>query len=624
MIIETKRLFILVIVVAYILIYKIPVVCHGCDSESVWYRCVFGTGEGSSACEAHKKVQSIISEGGDIASTIKEQSGVFLDNIWEFTSDDLPDTIKAFVVQIKETLQNLRPAIAAKIQSIIAFLKEKANIIVDKIKGLASSTYENYMKVVIDPLVSFVTNNIITPMVFVIEKIIAFRKLVWGSLTTAVSAVTNLGITDFVGNIVDIVKGIPDVLIDLRDLIIQLINNIKSTIYGSLNWGLESGTNLVNTSVNAMSNTLESGIDASVDIINIVVGGVEDGVGLLTSGINSTMNGVEDTVNGIGNGIESGVNKIVKAVKAVKKGFDGAGTKQIKTWFGTIRPLSFLHNVIPTVSDLSIDDLEIKDLTAPTFDEVTAPDIPTINIIAPVVEEPEDIDPDDMGFGSIPGFGFVEDKISQLKASIRTIFESTMSPLYTAIRTMIALIASIASSVATFFKTYISFSSLKAGINTVLSVVKDQLVNIKKFVLDEVIPSIIDVLKTIKEPILDFIGKVSEKAWAFMKTVGRNAGEMFKKAYNMSTKLIGSVTTNVFHMVAYTAGALSDKLLFFVPGPVTFKLMIVVSMTLYILLGSYVKNMADILKVVFIPVKTAAKTIYETDKSLDILVGIPR
>lgn len=259
MIIKPKNILILLSVVVYVLVYKIPVPCYGCESESIWYRCISGTGEGSSSCESHKKVEKLVSQGGNIVSSISEQGGVFFENLWEFTSNDLPGVIKDFIVQIKDTLRNLKPAIAAKINTIIQFLKDKASLVADKIKGVVSSTYKNYIKVVIDPLVAFVTNNIIQPMVFVIEKIIAFRVLVWETLKQAVEAVTNLGIGDFVGSIVDIVKGIPDVLEDLRDLIIQLINNIKTKIFSAVNWGLESSTNLVNNSVNGMSNTLENG-----------------------------------------------------------------------------------------------------------------------------------------------------------------------------------------------------------------------------------------------------------------------------------------------------------------------------------------------------------------------------
>ena len=202
MIIGRKNLLILVSVVTYVLIYKIPIPCYGCESESIWYRCVSGTGEGTSSCEAHKRVEKTIAQGGSIASNVAEHAGVFFENLWEFTADDLPTIIKDFILQIKDTLKNLRPAIAAKIETIIKFLKEKAGLIVGKIKDIASSTYNNYIKAVIDPLVSFVTNNIVQPMVFVIEKIIAFRVLVWNTLKNAVESVANLGIGSFVGSVV--------------------------------------------------------------------------------------------------------------------------------------------------------------------------------------------------------------------------------------------------------------------------------------------------------------------------------------------------------------------------------------------------------------------------------------
>jgi len=607
---------ILVTVVAYVLIYKIPLPCYGCESESIWYRCISGTGKGTSSCDAHKKVTKLVSQGSGVVSTISEQGGVFLENLWEFTTDDLPGVIKDFILQIKDTLKNLKPAIAAKITAIIKFLKEKARLIADKIKDVATSTYNNYIKVVIDPLVSFVTNNIIQPMVFVIEKIISFRVLVWDTLKDAVEAVSNLGIGSFVGSVVDIIKGIPDVLEDLRDLIIQLINNIKTKIFSAVNWGLESSTNLVNKSVNGMSNTLEAGLDKSVDLINTVVGGVETGVGGIVTGVNKSMNLVENVTNTLGNGVESSINKIVSAVNVIDDAFERIADKKIVG----ARPFSFLSGLTERVSSISIKDLEIDDVSKPTFGEVSSPDIPTINIQAPTVNEPDDIDADKLNL-SIPGFGFVGAKVADLKNSIREIFERTMNPLYTAVKTIIALIASVVSSIATFFKTYVNFSGLKTGVGIILGVVKDQLINLKDFVVEQVIPSFIEILKTIKDPIVDFVGILAGKAWAFLKIVGENVGKLFKKAYSMATKLLGSVTKNVFHMVTYTLGTVSDKTLFFVPGPTTVKMFIVVAIVTYVLLGSFVKNFVDILKILFIPVKTVALTISETDKTLDTLFG---
>lgn len=617
MLFSPKNLIVLIIVTAYVLIYKVPVPCYGCESETIWYRCISGTGVGSSSCEAHKKVNNIVSKGGDISSTLVEQGGVFFENLWEFTSEDLPQVIRDFVVQIKETLRNLKPAIAAKIQAVIKFLKDKAMLIAGKIKDVATSTYENYVKAVISPLISFVTNNVIRPMVFVVEKIIEFRKLVWDSLKNAVEAVTNLGIGSFVGNVVDIIKGIPDVLEDLRDLIIQLVNNIKKKIFTAVNWGLESSTNLVNTSVNGMSNILESGLDKSVDVVNTVVGGVEKGVGGIVSGINSSMNGVENVTNSLGNKVENAVNGIVNSINKVDEAVDRLADVKI---LGST-PLSWMSNIVPRVDTVDIPSIDIPDLDSPKFGEVTAPDIPTINIKAPVVDEPDDIDTEKLGL-TIPGLGFVSDKVADLKKSIKIIFERTMTPLYTSVKTIIALIASVVSSIVTFFKTYVNFSGLRQGVGIILKLTKDQLINLKDFVANDVIPAFINVLKEIKDPILDFIGVLAGKAWEFIKIVGSNVGSLLKKTYGLATKFLGSVTKNVFHMVTYVAGTASDKVFFFIPGPVTFKLFASASIVIYILLGSFAKNFIDILKLMTIPVRAMAEIIDATDKSLDAIAKI--
>lgn len=255
-------------------------------------------------------------------------------------------------------------------------------------------------------------------------------------------------------------------------------------------------------------------MDKSDDLINTVVGGVETGVGGIVQGVNSSMNLVENVTNSLGNKVESSVNSIVSAVNKVDDALDDVRSFKFlnRTWF------SWLPD-IPRVGNFNVPDLDIiKDVSKPTFGEVNSPDIPTINIQAPTVNEPDDIDAEKLIL-SIPGFGFVGGKVADLKRSIKDIFERTMNPLYTAVKTIVALIASVASSISTFLKTYVNFSGLKQGIGIILSVVKDQLVNVKNFVVNDVIPAFIDVLQTIKEPILEFIGVLAGKAWQFMKLV---------------------------------------------------------------------------------------------------------
>ena len=199
-----------------------------------------------------------------------------------------------------------------------------------------------------------------------------------------------------------------------------------------------------------------------------------------------------------------------------------------------------------------------------------------------------------------------------------------MAPLYTAVKTIIALIASVASSIATFMKTYFNFSGLKQGIGIILSVVKDQLINVKDFVFGNVIPSMIEILKTIKEPIVDFVGTLAGKAWEFMKIVGKSIGSLLKKALSLYVKWIKTVWTNIFYVAIYVFGTVTDKLLFFIPGPVSVKVIIVLTMMFYVVAGPFLKNMAEMTKFMFIPVTTMAMTIYETDIALDRLAGFKR
>ena len=116
----------------YGLVYKYSIPCFACDEGSFWYKCTEGTGKGTKSCDASKvaenRMKNFSGFAANFSTTISEGAGAFMDNIWEFTSEDLPGIISEFIGTMKELILGLKDKMVEKIYKIIEFLKEKVNM----------------------------------------------------------------------------------------------------------------------------------------------------------------------------------------------------------------------------------------------------------------------------------------------------------------------------------------------------------------------------------------------------------------------------------------------------------------------------------------------------------------
>lgn len=608
-------------VIGSVLYYKIPLPCHGCDKGSVWYRCVNGTGDSTKSCETFKATERRAAAAGKLFSSLTEQASAFIDKMWEFDISDLPEMIGDFINVIKESLMQLKSKVSEKIQLVIAFLKDKAAEVFGRIKGAATDVYDNHIRKIIDPMVAFVMNSIVSPFVNIINKIIEFRNLVWNTLKTAYERIANIGIGDFVGDVVDIAKKIPEGIENLKELIVELINNMKGKLFNVVNGAVSGTVSGVNRSVNVMSDSLEKSIKGIVTGINNTMNVAESGVGGIVTGVNASMNKVEDVVNDVSNGVESSVNKIVTSVNSVGSKISQIKNKEIKIARWGVKPFSFLGS-IPSVRSLKIPTLNINDIKKPNFPDVKSPNIPGINLKAPRIKEPDDIDSDDLNMPSIPGFGFVSAKIASLKESIVNIFETAMAPLYDAVAILSSSITTVVASVSTFINEYLTFDSIKKRIGDLFNLVLGQKDKLVGFIQDTLVPAFITLIKAIADPILEFVGNMSKKVWSFMKLVGTKVAFLFKKAFELAKQVLGKVASNAVSLGVFTIGTTADNALFFLPTSVTVKILVMISLFISFIIGPHLKMLGTFGNIAKNSIAFPLQLVSDLDKSLDKSIGI--
>lgn len=709
------------VLVVYALKYKIPLPCFGCQKEGFWYRCVMDTGEGTASCDAHIAAKERIETAGNIM----DEAGVFVDNLWDFTRTELPGVIQDFIATLKDQILGLKDRMAEKIGDVIAFLREKIALFVSKIKDAVVSTYESFLNNVINPVINFFVANILNPVVSVFGQIIAFRNLVWSTLSGALESFANIPITSFVGEVVDVFKSIPDAMESMKNAVFTLINALKNSMIGVVNTGIRESINGIELSVNTMSNGIDTSVNGVISGLNTIKDGL---ISTLNSSINGMALGVETAVNGTTAGIETAVNKSVNAATGVinssmnqveggingmvdvtnsviSKANDAVNTvtggvntainkvegtivdlqdtviKSVATPINSIidfsqtlknvdlgingwginwnvDPFTFIPNIdhvdgftgidlgfnnlaepdfgqiegrldIPDVNfdDIVIPDLEIEDVDIQAPDDIEDIDIPDLDIklgdeIGNVIPVPADLVAEDFDFPTIPGFGFVNDKIAEIKASIKDIFETAMAPVYDAIATLIALVGTIISSVKVFYQEYLTFTAVKARLTALIGLAKEKISAVKSWFVDEIVPGFINLILGLKEPILDFVQTMAQKAWSFLKDIGTSVGTIFNQAYKTVVKVTGIVAKGVFHTGLYVVGSTVEKYTAIVPIPISVKMLLLVTTIFWMFFGGFVRNAQGIVNLAFGSVKGAAVALTDLDRVVDSFFGV--
>ena len=566
--------------VVYGLMYKWPIPCFACDEGGFFYRCMPGTGAGSAACSAYALAEKRFNQ----AAGIFEDAGEVLNEIWDFTSEGLPDIITEFIGTMRDQILNLKRNIGEKINGVITFIREKISLFVTKIKDVATDAYEKYLKKVIDAMINFLTNNILNPIYTVIDKIIEFREMVWNNLKEAMQRVTDINIMGFTTQIVDVFKKIPEAIDKLKEGLVNMINNVKNGLIGGIEAGINGGAELVEDVVGGVSNMTDRIVDGSEGIVN---GSVKF--------INDRINNVEGTVNTVTDGIDNFVNDfVISPINTVGGAINSARNVKIETWFGDIEPLK----ILPYINDLN--DIDIKHLDIPSVPEV---DFPTVDfaIDIPEVDLPDipDLKVEHLQLPSIPGFDFISEKVENIMTSLQNIFDNAMDPLYTAIATVTLLIANVRASVVTFYDSYLSWSSIKIRAANIRDQITNGIDTLKEFIFDDIVPAFLDILGGFKDALLDFIGTASEKAWIFLKKVGVTIKKMFSQGMKIVTKVAKMALKAYVGYVTFLWGNIIDKTTKWIPLPLSFRVLLVLMTIVMFFAGGMITNGIMIFKLGF-------------------------
>ena len=604
----------------------------------------------------------------DVIAFFREKIGLFVSKI----KGAVVDTYESFMNNVINPvisffIANILNPVVSVFKKIIEFRNLVWNTLSGALKSFANIPITSFVGEVVDIFKS-IPDAMESMKGAVFDLINTLKNSLIGVVNTGIRASidgieisvnTMSGVIDSgVNGVIGGLNGIKDGLIEtLNDSINGMTSGIEIAV-NETTGGIESA---VNTSVNAATgvinksmNTVETGVNTMVDATNTIICGANTAVNAVSGSLNTVLNGIETGVNSISDGITDGINLALSPVNSVI----GAIQTIRNIDFYDLSPFSGLPYVdkiddldgfeldipdipdlefgqidakldIPDVNfdDISIPDLEIDDVEIETPDDISDIDIPDLVIDigdedGNVITVPDDLVAEDFNFPTIPGFGFVSDKIAEIRQDIKDIFESAMKPLYDGIATLIALVGTIISSCKEFYFEYLTFTAVKARLEALVGLAKGKIVAVKSWFVDEIIPGFINLILGLKEPILTFVHTMSQKAWSFLKDLGTAVGTIFNQAYKVVVKVTGVVAKGVFHTGLYIVGSTVEKYTAIIPIPISVKMLLLVATVFWMFFGGFVRNAQGIVNLAFGSVKGAAVALADLDRVVDLFFGV--
>jgi hypothetical protein len=313
-------LFIACVIIFVLFIWKIPIVCSGCeDPVGIWYRCISG-GSGTGVCDISQgKSSSFLSS---ISKTIQELLDVGI--------KDIPNAVIQAVVYIQTKLASLASDVMGLIQSVISGIaSEFTSLFNDYIAQPIQKGSKFISDNIIMPVINGISSYIVKPIQELIESIRNVGTLARNAIEFAYLKARQISITvwdNTFGRLLDGFDKIPSGLIAFVEEIQDILNGLKNGIIGG------SSNNR-----DGVFNSLKVNADPN------------KGVNML---IKKTMVGLETAVNGMTYGANYLLNPVIKnVVNPVGKVISDATSYIPFSWFMDPATLpSVNENVIPEVT----------------------------------------------------------------------------------------------------------------------------------------------------------------------------------------------------------------------------------------------------------------------------------
>ncbi|CAM9371457.1 unnamed protein product, partial [Phaeothamnion confervicola] len=591
---------------------------------------------------------------------------------WEEFREVALDPVIAFVlthivsplVAIAEALADFRNLVWGSISDAVG---KFANL---NLGGFASDVVDLFAQ--IPASVEWMKENLIKVINLVKNKSIDILNTgINASLDGIETAVNALG-----GGVDAATGGVVDGLNTIKNGIIDGMNTSFEKVTSGISTSINKTSSGIETSINKSVAGVQKGVDAITGVVDNVVPAVAKAVNTMGNTVETSLNQTIDFTNTALGKINTGVNTVVNSTESIVND-NISKVNSIVSLINDLRDVEIFGKTpfnnyswwpkISGVSKLSIDPIDagtiqtvtIQDVsTSGNIGKVTIPtvSIPTVSLVAPAVPNPTDIqkvsvgtvdlpqdvipNPEDVTVadvdnvletvvdkipdGALSALTWIPSKISELKTVIANLFESAMEPVYASLVTIYSAIKSIFASVIAFFSTYLTLTAIRERISMLFSLGRKLVVEdlVQGIIMGELVPGFISILESIKEPVTEFVGKAAHRLWDFLGLVGNGVSKLFGEVYKAVMKVTTLVAKNVIAVVYYSFGTGVDRLTYFLPVDVTIKIIVMITLIVYILIGDVFGRVWNIFALgkdaVALALQAAVYGINKVDHSLDI------
>lgn len=321
---------VVLILAVYGYIYKIPLVCYGCESPSgvsaMFFKCIVDTSKDSELCKISKNIDNlpgqIVDAGQRITTAIVQE-----------VTENIPATITVAYNNVLNEIKKIVKIIMDNLDNFKSKVMEFIQIAYEEVADVVIKTKDGLYKFLIEPIVKFITEYITTPIGFLISKLIEFKDLIATSIETASREVTG-------------------VIVNLRDNLIKAISFIPKYIEEFLNIIID----IINVTTEGTIDGVNTGMFEIVKGTNVAVGGI-------VTGVNATSAGMTTASKAVAKSIETGVNGMITGInKGVILGINTsltASTDALKASLneGVIKPLNLSTKGMSTAVNSSINPI---------------------------------------------------------------------------------------------------------------------------------------------------------------------------------------------------------------------------------------------------------------------------
>ena len=596
---------------AAVMYFKLPILCAGCDDystgfRSYFFRCIEGSGKGSTMCTATKGLDSF---SGEFMSLGKKVS-IFTREVFLTLVVDVPSAIKDALWKVIQFLKGVLVEIKKRVGQLIGMMKWAITEVVSKVKKGIIKSIEG-IKFALDQMWKAVILYIVEPIGKLIGLLFELKDKIIAAIAMIVSEASGIvytaGHTVFEG--LDIaMKAVPDGVNKALAGTTAGLNKLKDGIFIATNEalagivkGIEGSIGKLTDGINASSKgatkasqAVASGLtEATESSINGVVSALTASINGLVVGINTMSDGAEASVNGISRGTEAAINGLAFPVRKTVDGINSLRDKKIDLGVKKIRVFGYIPE-LPTVPKLEIpparfghvDGINIRGVS---LDPPRVPAIPEVN--APGIKPPSINAPKDLNAPTIPDL--------PKKASPVYVYEKATEAVGNAVDKAVAgALKPIYGMISILTKLY---STIVANFWVVLNLLGEKVLDAGRALMRTGQAVLLDIVMFLKEHVLDQVVKFAKDflklAWTSFLYIVDILWDVLKVAIDKIRQLFSGIVHVVSTALKYVLQTTGAVILFILTSftqwlPVPFlndteKLFIVMGTLVYVLLGPH-------------------------------------